>query len=96
MQIDEMCIFMQEGVDRTGSQAYTVSHGKQMTADQSREKGVQTNDGLSFRYDDDVHVHVAPAACASFLVRKIQRVMKTCSGMRGKSRHPAFVWKGSL
>ena len=65
MQIDEMCIFMQEGVDRTGSQAYTVSHGKQMTADQSREKGVQTNDGLSFRYDDDVHVHVAPAACAS-------------------------------
>ena len=42
MQIDEMCIFMQEGVDRTSSQAYTVSHGKQMTADQSREKGVQT------------------------------------------------------
>ena len=83
MQIDEMCIFMQEGVDRTGLQAYTVSHGKQMTADQSRKKGVQTNDGLSFRHDDDVHVHVAPAACASFLVRKIQRVMKTCSGMPG-------------
>ena len=83
MQIDEMCIFMQEGVDRTGSQAYTVSHGKQMTADQSREKGVQTHDGLSFRYDDDVHVPGAPAACASFLVRKIQRVMKTCSGMPG-------------
>ena len=82
MQNAEMCNFMQTSVDRIGSQAYTVSHGKQMTADQSREKGVQTNDGLSFWYDD-VHVHVAPAACASFLVRKIQRVMKTCSGMPG-------------
>ena len=59
MQNAEMCNFMQTSVDRIGSQAYTVSHGKQMTADQSREKGVQTNDGLSFRYDDDVHVHDA-------------------------------------
>ena len=85
MQIDEMCIFMQEGVDRTGLQAYTVSHGKQMTADQSREKGVQTNDGLSFRYDDDVHVHVqlASAVCACFPVRKTWRIRETCSGMPG-------------
>ena len=59
MQNAEMCNFMQTSVDRIGSQAYTVSHGKQMTADQSREKGVQTHDGLSFRYDDDVHVHDA-------------------------------------
>ena len=59
MQNAEMCNFMQTSVDRIGSQAYTVSHGKQITADQSREKGVQTNDGLSFRYDDDVHVHDA-------------------------------------
>ena len=58
MQIDEMCIFMQEGVDRTGSQAYTVSHGKQMTADQSREKGVQDYERSLFRHDD-VHVHDA-------------------------------------
>ena len=59
MQIDEMCIFMQEGVDRTGSQAYTVSHGKQMTPTKQREKGVQTNDCSVFRHDDDVHVHDA-------------------------------------
>ena len=59
MQNAEMCNFMQTSVDRTGSQAYTVSHGKQMTPTKQREKGVQTNDGLSFWYDDDVHVHDA-------------------------------------
>ena len=31
MQNAEMCNFMQTSVDRTGSQAYTVSHGRQTT-----------------------------------------------------------------
>ena len=88
MQIDEMCIFVQEGVDRTGSQAYTVSHGKQMTADQSREKGVQTNDGLSFWYDDDVHVHSRKG------YRTMNAVcfgMMMCMCMMRKRPVPAFL-----
>ena len=58
MQNDEMCIFMQLSVDRTGSLAYTVSHGKQITADQTTKKGVQNHDSSLFRHDD-VHVHDA-------------------------------------
>ena len=42
MQNDEMCIFMQKSVDRMRSQAYTVSHGKQMTPSQYERKGYRT------------------------------------------------------
>ena len=48
MQIDEMCIFMQEGVDRTGSQAYTVSHGKQTTPTKDSRKGYRTMNAVCF------------------------------------------------
>ena len=48
MQIDEMCIFMQEGVDRTGSQAYTVSHGKQTTPTKDSRKGYRTMNAACF------------------------------------------------
>ena len=58
MQNAEMCNFMQTSVDRIGSQAYTVSHGKQMTPTKQREKGVQDYERSLFRYDD-VHVHDA-------------------------------------
>ena len=48
MQIDEMCIFMQEGVDRTGSQAYTVSHGRQTAPTKDSRKGYRTMNAVCF------------------------------------------------
>ena len=48
MQIDEMRIFMQEGVDRTGSQAYTVSHGKQTMPTKDSRKGYRTMNAVCF------------------------------------------------
>ena len=41
MQNAEMCNFMQTSVDRIGSQAYTVSHGRQTTPTKRFKKGVQ-------------------------------------------------------
>ena len=37
-----MCNFMQTSVDRIGSQAYTVSHGRQTTPTKDSRKGYMT------------------------------------------------------
>ena len=58
MQNAEMCNFMQTSVDRIGSQAYTVSHGKQTTPTKDSSKGVQNHE-CSLLWYDDVHVHDA-------------------------------------
>ena len=89
MQNAEMCNFMQTSVDRIGSQAYTVSHGKQTTPTKDSRKGYRTMNAVCFG------MMMCMCMMRKRPVPKLQRVMKTCSGMP-ESRHPAFVWKGSL
>ena len=48
MQNAEMCNFMQTSVDRIGSQAYTVSHGKQTTPTKDSRKGYRTMNAVCF------------------------------------------------
>ena len=48
MQNAEMCNFMQTSVDRIGSQAYTVSHGKQTTPTKDSRKGYRTMNAACF------------------------------------------------
>ena len=48
MQNAEICNFMQTSVDRTGSQAYTVSHGKQTTPTKDSRKGYRTMNAACF------------------------------------------------
>ena len=48
MQNAEMCNFMQTSVDRTGSQAYTVRHGKQTTPTKDSRKGYRTMNAVCF------------------------------------------------
>ena len=48
MQNAEICNFMQTSVDRTGSQAYTVSHGKQTTPTKDSRKGYRTMNAVCF------------------------------------------------
>ena len=43
-----MCNFMQTSVDRTGSQAYTVSHGRQTTPTKDSRKGYRTMNAVCF------------------------------------------------
>lgn len=43
-----MCNFMQTSVDRIGSQAYTVSHGKQTTPTKDSRKGYRTVNATCF------------------------------------------------
>lgn len=48
MQNAEMRNFVQTSVDRIGSQAYTVSHGRQTTPTKDSRKGYRTMNAVCF------------------------------------------------